>query len=163
MKTVTITKILLIAILTLSAISNIKAQGLQANTYVEQTHVSPKFGTSIGYEFADRIEVGGFFQRASVQAEAEYGRPLSSENEFYGAYFAYPLVAARNATVKFNVRTGVSNGENFVITPSLMASYSPFRLVAIGGGVGVRAFRPTGMATITIRINGGQRGYVASK
>lgn len=158
--------IVLAFILLLVGASLAQSQGLQAKTYLEHTHVSPKFGTSIGYVFSDHIEVGGFFQRASEIAEPETGRPLQSENEFYGAYFAYPLVAGEHAAIKFNVRTGVSNGENFVITPSIMTSYHPLKNLAIGGGIGVRAFRPTYMATISLRLhagNGKQGSFLASK
>lgn len=138
--------------------SGLSAQNLQTSTYVEQTRVSPKLGTSIGYEFSDAIEVGAFFQRAAEQQEAEAGRPLRSENQFYGAYFAYPVFARKMADLKFNVRTGVSNGENFVITPSLMANFKPLKNISIGGGVGTRAFRPTYMASIRISLHGGNNG-----
>lgn len=146
------TKFLLTSILILISISILKAQGLQASTYIERTVVGPKVGTAIGYSFSDLIEVGGFYQRATEMAEAEAGRPLREENEFYGAYFGYPLLSAQKSVIKLNVRTGVSNGENFVITPSLMGSYSPMQLVKIGGGIGVRAFKPTVMASLTLRL-----------
>ena len=167
MKKVIITKlVVLVFLLILVGSSFAQGQGLQARTYLEHTHISPKFGTSVGFIFGDQIEVGGFFQRAAVQEQAEYGRPLQSENEFYGAYFAYPLLAGEMAAIKFNVRTGVSNGENFVITPSVMTSYRPLKNLSVGGGVGVRAFRPTYMASISIRLNtdGKQNArYMASK
>lgn len=165
MKNLAVRKLIVLAlILMLFGVSLVKGQGFQAKTYIEKTHVSPKFGTAIGYVFGDQIEVGGFFQRASVQEQAEYGRPLQSENEFYGAYFAYPLLSGKTAHLKLNVRTGVSNGENFAITPSLQASYQPLKFLSVGGGIGARAFRPTYMATISIKLNNNKGGrYLASK
>lgn len=147
----------------LLAANHLSAQSLQTSTYVEQTKVSPKLGTSIGYQFSDEIEVGAFFQRATEQKQPELGRPLTSENEFYGAYFAYPVFSRRLANIKFNVRTGVSNGENFVITPSLLANFKPLKNINIGGGIGTRAFRPTYMASIRINLNSGNRrgGFLA--
>lgn len=144
--------------------AHLNAQHVQTTTYIEQTHISPKLGTSVGYSFADHIEVGAFFQRATEQQEAEPGRLLKSENEFYGAYFAYPVFSRRMADIKFNVRTGVTNGENFVITPSLMATFKPLKNINIGGGIGTRSFKPSYMATIRINLNGGDnnnQGFLA--
>lgn len=131
------------------------SQQLEASTYLEQTHVSPKVGTAIGYQFGGTysFEVGGFYQRSTVELKAEAGRPLKSENEFYGAFFAYPLLDKKITSIKFNVRTGVSNGENFVITPSLLADLKPLKNVSFGGGIGIRSFRPTYMASIKIKLN----------
>lgn len=149
--------IFLFAVLLISA-TTLSAQNLQTVTYLEQTHMNPKLGTSIGYEFSDNIEIGGFFQRAATQQEAEPGRPLRTENEFYGAYFAYPVFSKKLADLKFNIRTGISNGENFVITPSLIANFKPLKNISIGGGLGTRSFRPTYMASIKINLNGGNNG-----
>lgn len=129
-------------------------QQLQASTYMEQTHISPKLGVAIGYRFegTHSFEVGGFYQRSTVETKAEAGRPLKSENEFYGAFFAYPLVNKRLTVVNFNIRTGVSNGENFVITPSLLADLKPLKNINFGGGIGIRSFRPTYLVSIKINL-----------
>ncbi|RED97004.1 hypothetical protein [Marinoscillum furvescens] len=137
----------------------IQAQGFQATTYIERTHVSPKVGTAVGYEFNQtQIEVGGFFQQSTVELQAEAGRPLTSEMNFIGAYFAYPLLNKGIASLKLNVRTGVSNGENFSITPSILANVKPLRNISLGAGVGTRSLRPTFMASIRFHLNPGNRG-----
>lgn len=137
----------------------INAQGFQASTYIERTHVSPKVGTAVGYEFSKtQIEVGGFFQQSTVQLEAEAGRPMTSEMNFIGAYFAYPLVNKGIANLKLNVRTGVSNGENFSITPSVLANVKPLKNISLGAGIGTRALRPTFMASVRFHLNPGNRG-----
>lgn len=130
-------------------------QQLQASVYLEQTHISPKLGTAIGYQFngAYRFEVGGFYQKSTIELHAEAGRPLKSENEFYGAFFAYPLLDGKWTSVKVNIRTGVSNGENFVITPALLADIKPLKHIHLGGGIGIRSFRPTYMATVKFNLN----------
>lgn len=128
------------------------AQELSASTYLEKTHISPKVGTTVGVQFASDIEVGGFYQQSADPVEREYGRPLTEEREFYGVFFAYPVIGNDNANVKMNVRTGVSNGENFVITPSLYANYTPFRNITISSGVGTRALRPTLLASLKINL-----------
>jgi hypothetical protein len=128
------------------------AQTIEASTYVERTHISPKMGTTVGWIFDNQIEVGGFYQQSTVELKAESGRPLRYENELYGAYMAYPLVGNQRANVKLNVRTGVSNGENFVITPSFQGNYQAAKMVTLGAGVGVRSFRPTMMASLKIKI-----------
>lgn len=138
--------------LLVAAVTAVSAQGVQASTYMEKTHISPKLGTAVGYAFNNAIEVGGFYQKSTVELQAEKGRPLMSENEFYGAYVAYPLVGNQKANVKLNIRTGVSNGENFVITPSFQGNLKATKLISIGAGVGVRSFRPTMMASLKINL-----------
>lgn len=129
-----------------------QAQTLQTSTYVEKTHYSPKVGTSVGYQFTNKFELGGFYQKA-VEDQLAEAQPRIIEEEFYGAFVACPIWDSRAASLKFNIRTGVSNGENFVITPSVMAKSSPIPQVSIGGGVGIRAFRPTLMATVSLNLS----------
>lgn len=149
MKTsITLALVLLFAILGFGA----KAQSLQASSYFERTTVGPKVGTSIGYEFIDLIEVGGFYQKAINGAEGKETHGKWFEKEFYGAYFSYPVFDDFNTTVKLNVRTGVSNGENFLITPSLLANYHVFKRFSLGGGIGARMFRPTWQANLKISL-----------
>lgn len=126
------------------------SQGLQAVTYLERTHINFKVGTAIGFQFENQIESGGFFQKATVVEEPETGRPLRSENEFYGVYFAYPLINLNKTTVRMNVRTGISNEENFVITPSIHATYRLLKGITIGGGLGTRVFRPTFLVMVKV-------------
>jgi hypothetical protein len=127
-------------------------QGLEASTYIERTVVSPKLGTSIGYVFDNNFEVGGFYQQSAEGISSEQPKPFLYEKEMYGAFVACPLVASRKANLKLNIRTGVSNGENFVITPSFQGNFQAARMVTLGAGVGVRALRPTMMASLKINI-----------
>lgn len=143
---------------------SVYSQDLALNSYVEQTEVGPKVGTSVGFNTRLHIEVGGFYQKA-VEGVAPEGVPsVLHEREFYGAYFNYPIRRNEFLALKFNIRTGVSNNQNFVITPSLLGTVSPVRAVKIGAGVGVRAFRPTLQGSISIRLNGtAMKSYLASK
>ncbi len=128
-------------------------QDLLLKSYVEQTIVGPKVGTSVGFMVMSGIEVGGFYQKAVDGAAPEGANKWNFEEQFYGAFFTYPVVNKRTFDLGFNVRTGVSNGENFVITPSLLASISPIRSVKIGAGVGIRGLRPTLQGSIAFRIH----------
>ena len=129
-----------------------------------KTEVGPKVGTSVGFNSKAGIEVGGFFQKAVEGTAPEGATPWNYEKEFYGAYFTYPVVSGYFVDLGFNVRTGVSNGENFVITPSILTSIAPIQQIKIGAGLGVRAMRPTVQGKITIRLNAGSKGgLLASK
>ncbi|WP_258097951.1 hypothetical protein [Marinoscillum pacificum] len=135
-------------------------QGLSLKSYIEQTEVGPKVGSALGFNTKSGIEIGGFFQKAVDGMLTEESTPWNCEKEFYGAYFTYPVVSGQFFDLGFNVRTGVSNGENFTITPSLLTSVSPIKQVKVGAGLGVRAMRPTVQGVITIRLNAGSKGGV---
>lgn len=134
------------------------AQKVQVRSYVERTHISPKLGTSVGICTQDNIEIGGFYQHAMDELFSEEQNSKRMERQFYGVYFGYPMMSYRRMDVKFNLRTGVSNGENFVITPSVLGAFRPVPAINLGAGVGVRAFRPTLMGSISINLNNGSRG-----
>ncbi|WP_421875256.1 hypothetical protein [Marinoscillum sp.] len=139
-------------------------QDLLVNSYVEQTNVGPKVGTSIGVGTNFKFEFGGFYQKAVDVNAPETTPSWTIEQEFYGAYFNYAIAESNHFGLQFNVRTGVSNGQNFVITPSLLGSVSPIKTVKLGAGLGVRAFQPTLMGSISIRLgNNKGTGYIASK
>ncbi len=131
------------------------AQGFSVNSYLERTIVGPKLGTAIGYHVKSGIEVGGFYQEAVQGTVTETDRPWRYERQFYGAFFTYPVVSRNFFNLGFNVRTGISNGENFVITPSLLSSISPIKPIRLGIGIGARALRPTLQGSITIRLGQG--------
>lgn len=142
--------ILTIAALTIAYAAS--AQSLQAGTYVEKTHISPKLGTAIGYTFNSQIELGGFYQTATEQLPTREDGYQIHEQEFYGMYFSYPVLGGEKSNIKFNVRTGVTNNQNFAITPSILANHNILKTVALGAGVGIRAFRPTLQASIKLNI-----------
>ncbi|WP_425390701.1 hypothetical protein [Ekhidna sp.] len=139
--------LLVVFLLTLMGLAS--GQELVVKTYVEKTHMSPKTGTAIGFENQYQWEYGAFFQETSLvesfmMSEADKAAlPRHYEKEFYGLYFAVPVMLREQFVVKANVRTGVSNGENFVITPSLLADYKLAEHIRVGMGLGSRAFRPT--------------------
>ncbi|MEQ8905205.1 hypothetical protein [Ekhidna sp.] len=148
-------KQLILLLLFAAVLGTASAQKVIVRTYIEKTHMSPKTGTSIGFENQFQWEYGAFFQEASLMEsfmmseEDKESLPHQYEKEFAGIYFAVPVVSREQIVLKANVRTGVSNGENFVITPSLLADYKPMKHVRIGMGVGSRAFRPTLQASVS--------------
>lgn len=156
-------KTLIITLLLSLTVLMSQAQSIQTSTYLERTHFSPKMGTSLGFEFENQFEAGGFYQKAVDNNLAQEGSPAIIEEEFLGAYIACPLMMRRTTSLKINIRTGVSNGENFVITPSILAKYQPIPQISFGGGFGVRAFRPTLMASVCISLAKPQMDFVAMK
>jgi hypothetical protein len=129
------------------------AQQLVATSYVEQTVASPKLGTSVGVVFNNAIEVGGFYQQSTQRTASEsVALPPRTEQAFAGAFVAYPITQANLVNVKLNVRVGVSNGQNFVITPAVKANLQATKKISLDAGLGVRSFRPTLMAGIKIKL-----------
>jgi hypothetical protein len=148
MRTLAATLLFLIAL----GHSALHAQTLNASSYIEKTHVSPKVGSTLGVMFNNQFEVGGFYQQSTIELQAEYGRPLTSEKLFYGLYVTCPLKSYDKLGLNLNIRTGVSNNENFVITPSMQANVHPWKKVAISGAIGTRALRPTWIAGIKFML-----------
>jgi len=133
-------------------------QSFMTSAYVETTSVGPKSGVAIGAVNSYGFEYGGFYQDAKtldfVFASETKGSQLPRiyERVFFGAYVAAPIYSGSAVDLKLNIRTGVANGEVFVITPSLKGSYQVSRLFSIDAGVGVRAFRPTIQTGFSIRL-----------
>jgi len=132
-----------------------QAQVLTAHTYVEKTHISPKFGTRLGvYLPKSQIEVGGFYQYSAPVSKSELGSYTSYEKEFAGAYINYPLTINNpNLGLDLNLRTGLTNAKNFTITPTLLGHVKLLKQIYLNGGVGVRAFRPTYTFGIQLHLN----------
>jgi hypothetical protein len=153
-KTVTIQALrLLVAILSIFAIQAVTAQRVITSSYMEYTKVSPKLGYSIGYQFGDtHIEVGAFQQNNMAPENTEASTPSDYEQKFTGVYMNYPMLETKALNLTFKIRTGISNGENFVITPAINGDYKLYKKVQLTGGVGVRAFRPTLVSGIKIII-----------
>ncbi|MEP1343809.1 hypothetical protein [Ekhidna sp.] len=148
-------KQLLLPIFFIAFLGTVSAQSVIIRTYVEKTHMSPKTGTSIGFENRFSWEFGAFFQEASLMEsfmmseDQREALPREYEEEFSGIYFAVPITVREKFVVKANVRTGMTNGENFAITPSILADYKPMKHVRIGMGIGTRSFRPTMQGSIS--------------
>ncbi len=142
-------KPLLLILLFTAVIASASAQKLIIRTYLEKTHMSPKTGTSIGFENQFEWEYGVFFQEASLMESLMMSEaaledlPRQYEREFAGLYFAVPIISRAAYIVKMNVRTGLTNRENFAITPSILADYRLANHIRLGMGVGSRNFRPT--------------------
>ncbi len=137
------------------------SQSFIAESYMEHTRVNPKIGTSIGFNFKNKIQVGGFIQNTTSVQDFGERTPQNLENRLYGAFFSYPIVMnSEKFELQFKTRAGLSNDENFVITPSLQGGFTPFKLVTIGAGVGVRSFRPTYLISLRINLLGKKTGGV---
>lgn len=130
--------------------SRLCAQDFKITTYVERTYISPKMGMSAGYRFGCSFEAGGFYQKEIQSGFSE--QPEKCEHEFYGMYFSIPVLCREKFGLDFMIRSGMVNKENFTITPSLNLDYRPFRILGIGGGIGLRNLRPTFMPRIEIMI-----------
>jgi len=144
-------RLLLSTVLTFALLGIATAQQIIARTYVEKTSVNLKNGFAAGFNFMNDAEVGGFYQEsAGFGNDPEQVLTRLHEEEFYGIFGAYPLMNRRVLDVKFQVRTGVSNGQNFVITSSVLTDVTLMKRVKIGAGVGARGFRPTLQSALTI-------------
>lgn len=151
-------KNLLLTLSLAAVLGTASAQQFILKTYVEKTKIGMKSGTAFGIENRYGWEYGGYYQESSLMEsllsnEEKAVLPRFYEREFYGMYFSAPLLDSKYVILKAHVRTGVSNGENFVITPSILADYSPSRHIRFGVGIGSRAFRPTLQGSLSILFN----------
>ncbi len=125
------------------------AQEVAISTYMERTMIGNKMGLAVGYKFPYGITVGGFYQEAPSFLGEPEAKPHTYERVFTGSYIAVPM----NKHMDFNVRTGVSNGRNFLITPSVWGYLNVLKTLDLGAGIGVRSFRPTLQTIIRFRIS----------
>ncbi len=135
-------------------------QALNVSTYMEQTRISPKLGATVGvkwtgsYAYYNRpfsFELGGFYQECTMPEEGETAT-TEVENNFAGVYFETPLIYMRAFTLDLNVRTGLQNGEYFLITPAAKARYAFGDNLSVGAGVGSRSFQPTMMFDVKLAL-----------
>lgn len=130
-----------------------KSQELFTTSYMEKTQVSPKLGIQVGYKLKGGYTIGGFYQKAiELPTNQETTKARFYEQAFYGVVLGTTLYNHKNVDIDLNVRTGVSNGLNFIITPSAIVDYRLGKMIHLKGGVGVRSFRPTYMAGISIHM-----------
>ncbi|WP_258105284.1 hypothetical protein [Marinoscillum sp. MHG1-6] len=131
------------------------AQSPTVSTYLEQTKMGAKLGYTVGVTFKNQYQLGGFYQKDISNGDGAENVPrhLIYEQEFYGVYFSAPLKSGEKFGLSTQVRTGVTNGENFTITPSLLGSYRPVKFISLNAGLGIRAFRPTAIAGISLRLS----------
>ena len=145
-------------IVSLLAMNFTMGQSIVASSYMEKTSVSPKAGISVGMRNHYGIEYGGFYQdvkifeSALMSEEQMLKLPRRYERVFWGGYVAFPLIDRKYTDLKFSIRTGIVNSESFVITPSLLAAYEVAKGIKVGGGLGVRSFRPTFQTSVSLSI-----------
>lgn len=139
-------------LLIVGAASVVQAQKVVFSSYIEKTHVSTKAGHLLGFESKSQIELGAFFQQhtPSLNNEGADQIPRRFEEDFAGIYFGSVVHKWTWADIKARVRTGLSNGENFVITPSMHLEAKPAKWARVGLGIGTRSFRPTLQTSFSI-------------
>jgi len=99
-------KQLLLSLVFAAVLGTASAQKVIVRTYIEKTHMSPKTGTSIGFENRYQWEYGAFFQEASLMESFMMSKeeleslPHQYEKDFAGIYFAVPIVAREQFVVK---------------------------------------------------------------
>lgn len=148
----TLARISAILVMVLATAFNAAAQGVTISTYVEQTKTSPKLGYMLGYTFDSEIaiEVGLFYHNElpgydHILAESYMKR---RETQFAGFYFGYPAINTEKFDLIIQIRTGVVNNENFVITPTIEGRYKASKRIYVGAGLGTRCFSPTALGKV---------------
>lgn len=150
-------KSIIIIALLFFAISLAQAQNIHFSTYIEATHVTPKSGFNLRYVDPYGWEVGIFHQESKLlenvmSLDQDRQLPRFYEKTFSGVLLTFPMMERERFDLKFNVRTGVVNNEIFVITPAVLANLKIAPFLHLGGGIGTRAFRPTLITNLTVRI-----------
>ena len=150
---------ILIIVMLVVVLGTANAQQAVTRVYNEKTKIGLKTGVAVGYESRYGIELGGFYQEADLldkvfnkNESSQSVKPRQYEKQFYGVYFGARITSSNWYDLKFNVRTGVTNGENFAITPSVLANVIATKNVQLTVGVGSRAFRPTLQTGISVKL-----------
>ncbi len=129
------------------------SQEVFTTSYMEKTSVSPKLGIQVGYKLKGGYTIGGFYQKeVELPMNQEVNKPRFYEKELYGLVLGANLYSYKGLSVDFNVRTGVSNKTNFLITPSTIVDYRLAKMIHVQGGVGMRSFRPTYQVGISVHM-----------
>ena len=129
---------------------------INARLYTEVTHVSPKIGTAVTYSLpgcVGDIELGVFYQKSASQIGDPSERMQTPyEKEFYGLLTSFTMLDKSFFELDLDLRTGIANGSNFVITPSVNAGLKLGQQLKINAGIGTRCFRPTYTAGIAVKF-----------
>lgn len=139
-------KLLVIFALLAVTIATANAQQLSAKVYIEQTTVNMKNGAALGVSFPKGGGLGAFYQQTATEmldTDEEDLMEKNYEKDFYGIYMAYPIVNKPAFELDLQVRTGMVNGENFAITPSVLAGFKPVKHITLEAGLGARSFSLT--------------------
>jgi hypothetical protein len=128
---------------------------VNARLYTEVTHVSPKIGTALTYSvpgYIGDIQLGVFYQKsAAVVGDPNEAMQTPYEKEFYGLFTSFTMLDKQMFELDLDIRTGMANGSNFVITPSVAAGLKLGKL-SLNAGIGTRCFRPTYTAGISVKF-----------
>lgn len=129
---------------------------INARLYTEVTHVSPKMGTALSYSipgYIGDIELGVFYQKsASEVGDPNENMQRNYEKEFYGVLTSFTMIDKQIFELDIDIRTGMVNSSNFVITPSVRAGLKLGQKLSINAGVGTRCFRPTYTAGLSVKF-----------
>lgn len=140
----------------------VKAQALRALGYVEGGKGVPAVGGMLGFEFANRFEFGGFYQRREFRGGMEGEQPEYAS--YFGAYIASPLYQTENTALKLNLRAGSMDNKYVNISPGLIFNYNPIPEITFGGGVGVTNLKPIWTLTAGFNLTRNNRiGYTSYK
>ena len=146
----------IITLILIALTASIGCAQINARLYTEVTHVSPKIGSAISYSvpgYIGDIELGVFYQKSASQV----GDPTETlnkpyEEEFYGLLTSFTMIDKQLFELDIDIRTGLVNSSNFVITPSVRAGLKLGQKLRLNAGLGTRCFRPTYTAGISLRL-----------
>ncbi len=127
---------------------------LQLKTYIERTVTGPKLGIGLGIKGHGGYEYGGFYQEAQLlgptSSDITSTKPYPYEKTFYGLYGTGTLLTRRWYDLKLQARMGITNKENFIITPSVIGRVKLANWISLETGLGFRQFRPTYQGAIVV-------------
>ena len=128
---------------------------VNARLYTEVTHVSPKIGTAITYSvpgYIGDIELGVFYQKsASLVGNVNEAMQTPYEKEFYGLLTSFTMLDKPLFELDVDIRTGMVNSSNFVITPSVRGGLKLGKL-SLNAGIGTRCFKATYTAGMSVKF-----------
>lgn len=149
-------KTIILSLTILSLAVSVASAQVNARLYTEVTHVSPKVGTAVTYSlpgYIGDIELGVFYQKSAAQI----GDPTETmqtpyEEQFYGLWTSFTMLDKPRYELDLDIRTGMVNSSNFVITPSVRGAFKLGQKLNINLGIGTRCFRPTYTAGISVKL-----------
>lgn len=134
----------------------------QISVYREFANQRQKFGIMAGKLFIDENQyyktsygtvVGVFYQSVLIKQKQPNNFRHTRERIFYGAYTEFIFNSSRKITISFNIRTGVQNGVNFVITPMLKTGVRVSPKVKLEAGLSQKGnLGVSGVYSLTIKI-----------
>ncbi|MEM8939860.1 MAG: hypothetical protein AAGC64_10985 [Bacteroidota bacterium] len=121
------------------------------NSYMEKTKDGMKLGATAGFKNVYGIEWGCFYQRdVKIQNETKSTQVRRMEDKIIGFYFAGSIFDSRYFNSKIHARVGIVDGEGLAIIPTMFSYFKAGDRLRIGGGVGLRAYAPTYLTSLSI-------------